>query len=124
MRRWLGAPAPERTSRVTSEGHPSANLAARTRARRPPHRRVGRPASPEGRPRERARAHRDDRDRGRRAGARWLQRWLDETAGATIDEAAFVVGCLVALGGLGYGAALSLFGPRRKEALARDAAAA
>ena len=30
--------------------------------------------------------------------ARWLQRWLDETAGVTIVDAAMVVGCLAALG--------------------------
>jgi hypothetical protein len=40
-----------------------------------------------------------DYDRGRRAGARWLQRWLDETPSVTIDEAVMVAGCLVALGG-------------------------
>jgi hypothetical protein len=38
------------------------------------------------------------RDRSRRRAARWLQRWLDENAGVTIDEAATVVGCLAALG--------------------------
>jgi hypothetical protein len=31
--------------------------------------------------------------------ARWLQRWLDETAGVTIDDAVMVAGCLAALGG-------------------------
>lgn len=38
-----------------------------------------------------------DYDRGRRAGARWLQRWLDETAGVTIDDAVFVAACLAQL---------------------------
>src|SRR4051812_40222237 len=40
-----------------------------------------------------------DRDRSRRFAARWLQRWLDETAGVTIDEAVIVAACLAALGG-------------------------
>jgi hypothetical protein len=38
--------------------------------------------------------------------ARWLQRWLDETAGATIDEAVMVAGCLAALGGQNHDEAL------------------
>ena len=48
-----------------------------------------------------------DHDRGRRAGARWLQRWLDETSGVTIDDAVFVVGCLAALGGPSHAEALA-----------------
>ena len=40
-----------------------------------------------------------NRDRSRRMAARWLQRWLDETAGVTIDDAVMVAGCLAALGG-------------------------
>lgn len=48
-----------------------------------------------------------DRPRSRRMTARWLQRWLDETASVTIDEAAMVAGCLAALGGPAYGKALA-----------------
>jgi hypothetical protein len=40
-----------------------------------------------------------DRPRSRRVAARWLQRWLDESASPSIDEVAMVVGCLAALGG-------------------------
>jgi hypothetical protein len=40
-----------------------------------------------------------DAGRGRRAGARWLQRWLDETDAVTIDECCLVATCLAALGG-------------------------
>jgi hypothetical protein len=43
-----------------------------------------------------------DRTRSRRMTARWLQRWHDETAAGTIDEAAMVVGCFAALGGPGH----------------------
>jgi hypothetical protein len=41
----------------------------------------------------------EDRDRGRRAAARWLERWLAETRAPTIDDAAMVVGALASLGG-------------------------
>jgi hypothetical protein len=37
--------------------------------------------------------------RSRRMAARWLERWLAETAAPTIDDAAMVAGCLAALGG-------------------------
>ena len=47
-----------------------------------------------------------NRERSRRMAARWLQRWLDETAGVTIDDASFVVGCLAALGGPSHAAAI------------------
>ena len=40
-----------------------------------------------------------DRERGGRYAVRWLQRWLDETEVATIDEAVMVAACLAALGG-------------------------
>ncbi len=40
-----------------------------------------------------------DRGRSRRMAARWLARWLGEAASPTIDDAAMVAGCLVALGG-------------------------
>jgi hypothetical protein len=42
---------------------------------------------------------RRDPKRYPRAAARWLERWLAETAGAGIDEAALVLGALVALRG-------------------------
>jgi hypothetical protein len=47
-----------------------------------------------------------DRARGQRAGARWLQRWLDETTAATVDEAAMIAAALAALGGPGHAEAL------------------
>ena len=47
-----------------------------------------------------------DRPRGQRAGARWLQRWLDETTVATVDGAAMVAAALAALGGPGHAEAL------------------
>ena len=42
---------------------------------------------------------RHDRERSRRVAARWLQRWLEETSGPTIDDAAMTAGALAALGG-------------------------
>jgi hypothetical protein len=48
-----------------------------------------------------------DRTRSRRMTARRLQRWLDEMAGVTIDEAAMVVGCLATLRGPGHDRALN-----------------
>jgi hypothetical protein len=51
-------------------------------------------------------AHKDPRRHGR-AGARWLARWLAENPTATIDEAAFAVACLLALGGSHHGHALT-----------------
>jgi hypothetical protein len=39
-----------------------------------------------------------NRTRSRRMAARWLERWMSETAPA-IDEAVMVAGCLAALGG-------------------------
>jgi hypothetical protein len=49
-------------------------------------------------------AEKDPR-RHARVSARWLARWLAERDQATIDEAAFVTGALVALGGAGHEAA-------------------
>jgi hypothetical protein len=46
-----------------------------------------------------------DPRRHSRVSARWLARWLEERDQATIDEAAFVTACLVALGGAGHEAA-------------------
>jgi hypothetical protein len=46
-----------------------------------------------------------DRERSRRMAARWLQRYLDETPGVTIDEAVMVAGCLAVLGGNGHATA-------------------
>ena len=46
-----------------------------------------------------------DSRRHARVSARWLARWLEERDQATIDEAAFVTACLVALGGADHGAA-------------------
>src|SRR4051812_47967926 len=48
-----------------------------------------------------------DRERSRRFAARWLQRWLDETAGVSIDEAAMVAACLAALGGRAHERSIS-----------------
>jgi hypothetical protein len=39
-----------------------------------------------------------DRDRGRRAAARWLRLWLEQVDAATIDTALVVAGYLSALG--------------------------
>jgi hypothetical protein len=47
-----------------------------------------------------------NRERSRRMAARWLQRWLDDTPGATIDDAVMVAGCLAALGGPRHEAAV------------------
>jgi hypothetical protein len=46
-----------------------------------------------------------DPKRHARVSARWLARWLEARDDATIDEAAHVVGALVALGGSGHDAA-------------------
>jgi hypothetical protein len=51
-------------------------------------------------------AKRDPRVRGRRATARWLRRWLEESERATIDDAVMVAGCLAALGGVRHEEAL------------------
>ena len=51
-------------------------------------------------------AKRDPRVRGRRAGARWLRRWLDESDSPTIDDAVVVAGLLAGLGGDHHDAAL------------------
>jgi hypothetical protein len=40
-----------------------------------------------------------DRPRSRRMAARWLQRWLAETAAPTIEDAPMIAGALAALGG-------------------------
>jgi hypothetical protein len=48
-----------------------------------------------------------DRPRSRRFAARVLQRWLDETPGATIDDALLIAGALAALGGDRHAQALS-----------------
>jgi hypothetical protein len=39
-------------------------------------------------------AKHDPRVRGRRAGARWLRRWLEESEAPTIDDAVMIAGCL------------------------------
>jgi hypothetical protein len=39
--------------------------------------------------------------------AQWLQRWLEETPGVTIDDAVMVVGCLMVLGGPSHEDALT-----------------
>jgi len=49
-----------------------------------------------------------NRERASRFAARWLQRWLDETPGVTIDAAVMVAGCLAALGGPGHEQALTV----------------
>lgn len=51
-------------------------------------------------------AFKDPRRHGR-AGARWLRRYLEENESAGLDAAAFVVGCLCALGGRDHAAALA-----------------
>lgn len=49
-----------------------------------------------------------DWERGRRASARWLARWIGENPRATLDEALVVAGLLAGLGdGQRHGAALS-----------------
>jgi hypothetical protein len=48
-----------------------------------------------------------DRRRGARYAVRWLQRWLEETKGPTIEEAAMMTACLAALGGRGHHPALA-----------------
>jgi hypothetical protein len=52
-----------------------------------------------------------NRDRSRRMGARWLERWLADAGGATIDDATMVAGCLAALGGPGHADALAALRP-------------
>jgi hypothetical protein len=52
-------------------------------------------------------ALRDPRVRGRRAGARWLRRWLEDNPDATIHDVAMVAGLLGALGGVRHAEALS-----------------
>ncbi|HEX4519002.1 MAG TPA: hypothetical protein VH063_05410, partial [Gaiellaceae bacterium] len=41
---------------------------------------------------------RNDRVRGQRAAARWLQRWLAETQSPMIGEVNMIAGCLASLG--------------------------
>jgi len=48
-----------------------------------------------------------DRERGRRYAIRWLKRWLTERDAATIEDAAWLAGCLAALGGNSHDAALA-----------------
>jgi hypothetical protein len=61
---------------------------------------------------------RNDQVRGRRMAARWLERWLGETAAPMIDEAVMVAGCLAALGGASHTTALAaLRGVSRKSGL-------
>lgn len=50
-------------------------------------------------------ARRDARRHGR-AGARWARRFLEEHPAAGLDDLAFVVGCLSALGGAQHDSAL------------------
>jgi hypothetical protein len=50
-------------------------------------------------------ALRDSRRHGR-AGARWTRRFLEERPDAGLDDLAFVVGCLSALGGIRHDTAL------------------
>jgi hypothetical protein len=45
--------------------------------------------------------------RHRRAGARWVRRYLNENAAAGLDDVVFVSGCLAALGGRDHGSALT-----------------
>jgi hypothetical protein len=52
-------------------------------------------------------AKHDPRVRGRRATARWLRRWLEESPRVTIDDAAMTAGLLAALGGTEHGVALT-----------------
>jgi hypothetical protein len=47
-----------------------------------------------------------DRARFERAAARWARRWLEEAESPTLDELAFVVGCLRVLGGAHHARAL------------------
>jgi hypothetical protein len=56
-----------------------------------------------------------ERSRVDRLGARWLQRWLDETPAPTLEDAAILVALLGALGGPRHDQALSVlraFAPR------------
>jgi hypothetical protein len=48
-----------------------------------------------------------DRERGMRAGTRWLGRWLDQADGPPVDEVAMVAAALAALGGSGHNSALT-----------------
>ena len=43
-----------------------------------------------------------DRPRARRMAIRWLQRWLEETEDANLEQAAVVTDLLAALGGHGH----------------------
>jgi hypothetical protein len=49
-----------------------------------------------------------DRPRFGRVAARWLQRWLDEASAPTLEDAAFVVGALCALGGRRHAEAMAV----------------
>src|SRR4051794_41819551 len=65
-----------------------------------------------------------DHARGRRAGARWWRRWLDAATNATIDQAAFVVGCLVRSAGRARASAFRPSGTRPEWPLAEGDQAA
>ena len=60
--------------------------------------------------------------RSRRAAARWLQRYIAETPGATIDDAVFLAGCLAVLGGRTHGEALTALRNATKETIGRQSA--
>jgi hypothetical protein len=51
-------------------------------------------------------AFKDPRRHGR-AGARWVRRYLEERPDAGLDDLAFAVGCLAALGGKSHAAAVA-----------------
>jgi hypothetical protein len=103
-------PAPERSAGLTSQGHPLTIFRRSIE--------VGNVVAAELAAREMRGLSLTDaldftalvalrnRERSRRMAARWLQRWLDDTPGATIDDAVMVAGCLAALGGPRHEAAV------------------
>ena len=107
----VAPPAPERSAELTSQGHPLTIFRRSIE--------VGNVVAAELAARETRGLSLADaldltalvalrsRERSRRFAARWLQRYLGETPGATIDDAVMVAGCLAALGGAGHEQALA-----------------
>jgi hypothetical protein len=62
-----------------------------------------------------------DRSRARRMAIRWLQRWLEETEDANLEQAAAVTDLLAALGGHSHHWALKSLRDMSQEATSRDA---
>jgi hypothetical protein len=64
-----------------------------------------------------------DPRRHRRAGARWMRRYLEDNESAGLDDVVFVAGCLSALGGRDHEAAVTALRAMSERATSRPRAA-